>query len=101
VPANHPQKKVLSTYIRDYEAKFKQPISTFGGYAYDAILLLVHAMKSANSAEPAAVRDALEKIRGFHATTGEYNFSEKDHNGLTEEAFVMVRITKGDWELLK
>ena len=41
------------------------------------------------------------KSRGYHATTGEYNFSEKDHNGLTEEAFVMVRITKGDWELLK
>jgi branched-chain amino acid transport system substrate-binding protein len=101
VPANHPQKKVLSTYIRDYEAKFRQPISTFGGYAYDAILLLVQAMNSAKSAEPAAVRDALEKIRGFHATTGEYNFSEKDHNGLTEEAFVMVRITKGDWEMLK
>jgi len=101
VPANHPQKKILSTYIKDYEAKFRQPISTFGGYAYDAVLLLVQAMKNANSAEPAAVRDALEKIKGFHATTGEYNFSEKDHNGLTEEAFVMVRITKGDWELLK
>ena len=34
-------------------------------------------------------------------TTGEYNFSAEDHNGLTEEAFVMVRITKGDWEMLK
>jgi branched-chain amino acid transport system substrate-binding protein len=101
VPANHPQKKVLNTYIKDYEAKYKQPISTFGGYAYDAILLLAQAMKNAKSAEPAAVRDALEKIRGFQATTGEYNFSEKDHNGLTEEAFVMVRITKGDWEMLK
>ena len=101
VPANHPQKKILAGYIKDYETKFKQPISTFGGYAYDAVLLLVQAMKNAKSAEPAAVRDALEKIKGYHATTGEYNFSEKDHNGLTEEAFVMVRITKGDWELLK
>jgi branched-chain amino acid transport system substrate-binding protein len=101
VPAGHPQKKILAGYIKDYETKFKQPVSTFGGYAYDAIMLLVQAMKSANSAEPAAIRDALEKIRGFNATTGEFNFSDKEHNGLTEEAFVMVRISKGDWEMLK
>jgi branched-chain amino acid transport system substrate-binding protein len=101
VPAGHPQKKILAGYIKDYETKFKQPVSTFGGYAYDAIMLLVQAMKSANSAEPAAIRDALEKIKGFNATTGEFNFSDKEHNGLTEEAFVMVRISKGDWEMLK
>jgi len=101
VPANHPQKKILAGYIKDYEGKYKQPVSTFGGYAYDAILLLAQAMKGANSAEPAAIRDALEKIKGYHATTGEFNFSEKDHNGLTEEAFVMVKIAKGDWEMLK
>ncbi|MEW6719558.1 MAG: ABC transporter substrate-binding protein [Thermodesulfobacteriota bacterium] len=101
VPAGHPQKKILAGYIKDYETKFKQPVSTFGGYAYDAIMLLVQAIQTAKSAEPAAIRDALEKIKGYNATTGEFNFSEKDHNGLTEEAFVMVRITKGDWEMLK
>ena len=101
VPANHPQKKILAGYIKEYEAKFKQPVSTFGGYAYDAIMLLVQAMKSAKSAEPAAIRDALEKIKGFDATTGEFNFSDKEHNGLTEEAFVMVKIAKGEWEMLK
>ena len=101
VPAGQPQKKILAAYIKEYETKFKQPVSTFGGYAYDAIMLVVQAMKNGKSADPAAIRDALEKIKGYHATTGEFNFSEKDHNGLTEEAFVMVRITKGDWEMLK
>jgi branched-chain amino acid transport system substrate-binding protein len=101
VPAGQPQKKILAAYIKEYEAKFKQPVSTFGGYAYDAIMLVVQAMRNAKSADPAAIRDALEKIKGYHATTGEFNFSEKDHNGLTEEAFVMVRISKGDWEMLK
>ena len=52
------------------------------------------------SAEPAAIRDALEKIRGFYGTAGEFNFSPEDHSGLTEEAFAMVRIAKGDWEML-
>ena len=101
VPAGHPQKAILANYIKEYESRFKQPTSTFGGYAWDAIMLVAQAAKRAKSAEPAAVRDALEATRGFWGTTGEYNFSAEDHNGLTEEAFVMVRITKGDWELLR
>jgi branched-chain amino acid transport system substrate-binding protein len=98
---DQPQKAILTAYIREYEAKFRQPISTFGGHAWDALMLAVQAIRNAKSAEPAAIRDALEKIRGFYGTAGEFNFSPKDHNGLTEEAFVMVRITKGDWEMLR
>jgi branched-chain amino acid transport system substrate-binding protein len=101
VAAKHPQKKLLAKYAGDYEKRFKAPVSSFGGYAYDALSLLAHAIKAGKSAEPAAVRDALEKTRGFWATTGEFTFTPADHNGLTEEAFVMVRITKGGWEMLK
>ena len=101
VPANQPQKKVLSGYIKEYESKYRQPVSTFGGHAWDAVMLVFQAIRDAKSADPAAIRDALEKIKGFQGTAGEFNFSEKDHNGLTEEAFVMVKIHKGDWEMLK
>ncbi len=101
VAKDHPQKKLLAGYIKEYEAKFKQPVSTFGGYAWDGIHLIAQAIRNGKSAEPAAIRDNLEKIRKFWATTGEYNFSPEEHNGLTDEAFVMVRIVKGDWEMLK
>jgi branched-chain amino acid transport system substrate-binding protein len=101
VPADQPQKKVLSGYIKEYEAKFKQPISTFGGHAWDAVMLVFQAIRDAKSAEPAAIRDALEKIHGFQGTAGEFNFSPTDHNGLTEDAFVMVTIHNGEWEMLK
>jgi branched-chain amino acid transport system substrate-binding protein len=99
VPPGHQQKAILANYIKEYESRFKQPTSTFGGYAWDAIMLVTETAKRGRSAEPAAIRDALEATRGFWGTTGEYNFSAEDHNGLTEEAFVMVRITKGDWEM--
>jgi len=101
VPANQPQKKVLMGYIKEYEAKYKQPVSTFGGHAWDAVELVSRAIRDANSAEPPAIRDALEKIKGFQGTAGEFNFSPADHNGLTEDAFVMVRIHNGEWEMLK
>jgi branched-chain amino acid transport system substrate-binding protein len=90
----------LSKYVQEYEKRFSQPVSTFGGHAWDAMMLLSRAIRNANSAEPAAIRDAVEKVRGFHGTAGEFNFSPEDHAGLTEEAFAMVRITKGDWEML-
>jgi branched-chain amino acid transport system substrate-binding protein len=101
VPENQPQKKVLTGYIKEYEAKFHQPISTFGGHAWDAVNLVFRAIRDAKSARPAAIRDALEKIRGFQGTAGEFNFSPTEHNGLTEQAFVMVKIHKGDWEMQK
>jgi branched-chain amino acid transport system substrate-binding protein len=101
LPDSHPQKKLLVTYAQDYEKRFKQPVSTFGGHAWDALMLTAQAIRSAKSAEPAAIRDALEKIRGFQGTAGEFTFSPAEHNGLTEEAFAMVRISKGNWELIR
>ena len=101
LPDNHPQKRLLTAYARGYEKRFNQPVSTFGGHAWDAVMLAAQAIRDAKAATPAAIRDALEKIKGFHGTAGEFNFSAQDHNGLTEEAFAMVRITKGDWQLVR
>jgi branched-chain amino acid transport system substrate-binding protein len=101
LPAGHPQKNVLSGYVKEYEKRFNQPVSTFGGHAWDAMMVLAQAIRNAKSAEPAAIRDAVEKVRGFYGTAGEFNVSVDDHSGLTEEAFAMVRITRGDWELLR
>jgi len=101
LPEGHPQKRLLAAYARDYEARFKQPVSGFGGHAWDAVMLVAQAIRDAGSASPAAIRDALEKIKGFQGTAGEFSFSPQDHNGLTAEAFAMVRIRRGDWELLR
>ena len=65
--AGHPQKKVLAEYIKDYEQRFKQPVSTFGGHAWDAVMLAAQAIRNANSSEPAAIRDSLEKVRASAA----------------------------------
>jgi len=101
IPDKHPQKPVLVKYIKDYETKFKSPISTFGGHAWDAIMLVVKAIEMGRSAKPADIRANLEKIRNFVGTGGVFNFSPEDHNGLDERAFEMVVIQKGDWKLVK
>ncbi|WP_027193469.1 ABC transporter substrate-binding protein [Megalodesulfovibrio gigas] len=97
----HPQKQVLTTYIADYEAQYKMPVSSFGGYAYDGLMLIVEAIKMGNSAEPQAIRDNLEKISGFVGTGGIFTMTAEDHNGLTADAFEMVRIEQGDWKIVQ
>jgi len=101
IPADHPQQPVLAAYVKDYEAKFKIPVSTFGGYAYDALMLTKAAIEKAGSAEPQAIRDALETIDGFVGATGVFHMTAEDHLGLDESAFVMVEIVNGDWKVLK
>ncbi len=101
IDPKHPQKKVLAGYIRDYEGKFKGGVSAFGGHAFDAMNLLEMAIRNGKSAEPETIRDQIEKIRAFWGAGGEFNLSAADHSGLTEDSMVMVKIVKGDWDLIK
>jgi branched-chain amino acid transport system substrate-binding protein len=99
LPASNPQKKVLSSYKSEYEAKFKEDVSTFGGHAYDAFIILTEAVKKAGSVEPAKVRTAIEGISGLPGTTGVFSFSPTDHNGLTVDAFEMLTVKNGEFVL--
>jgi branched-chain amino acid transport system substrate-binding protein len=101
LPDSDPQKTVVLEYKRAYEARFKQDVSTFGGHAYDGLMLAVEAMKRAGSADKAKVRDALERIRGYMGTAGVVNMSAQDHMGLDLTAFRMLEVRKGDWALVK
>lgn len=94
-----PQKAALKEYSDEFEAKFG-PVSTFGGHAYDALMLTVMAIEKAKSDDPAKIRAALEEIKGFVGTGGVFNMSAADHNGLSKDAFVMVKIENMDWKLI-
>lgn len=95
-----PQKPVVQAFVKAYEEAFKAEASTFAGYAYDALFLAVDAMTRAGSTDKAKVRDALEQTRAFAGTTGVFTMSATDHMGLSDSSFHMVKISKGDWELV-
>jgi len=100
LPDNDPQKPVLLKYISDYEAKYKSAISGFGGYAWEGLDMIVLALQKAG-ADRAKIRDEIEKINGYVGISGIFRLSPQDHNGLSkDEAFVMVRIVNGDWQIL-
>lgn len=94
LPDNHPQKKVLVDYKKTYEAKFNEPVSTFGGHAYDSLMILVEALGQVGSADKMKVRDAIENMT-FVGTGGTFNFSATDHSGLSIDAFEMMTVKDG------
>jgi branched-chain amino acid transport system substrate-binding protein len=99
LPASHPQKQLLSAYIKEYQDKYKEEVSTFGGHAYDAFLLLTQAIRKVGSTDKYKVRDAMESTRGLVGTAGIFNFSPTDHNGLTMDAFEMLTVKDGAFAL--
>ena len=101
LPDSHPQKKLLAAYKKDYEAAYQEDVSTFGGHAYDAILIVTEALKKAGTTDRAKVRDAIEGLHGLVGTAGIYNFSATDHTGLDLNAFEMLTVKDGKFTIYK
>ena len=101
LPAGDAQKPVVTAYRKGYEDKFKADVSTFGGHAYDGLMLAVNAIKAAGSTDKAKVRSALEATKSYVGTGGVVNMSANDHMGLDLSAFRMLEIKDGNWTLVK
>ncbi len=99
LPDSDPQKKVLMDYKSKYEAKYG-PVSTFGGHAYDGLMIAVEAIDRADSLDKAKIRDEIEKTKGFVGTGGIFNMSPTDHLGLDLSAFKMLEVKNGQWTLV-
>ena len=99
LPANDPQKPVAMAYTKAFTEKWKTDVSTFGGHAYDGLMIAVDAIKRAGSTDKAKVRDAIEATKGYIGTGGVFNMSATDHMGLDLSAFRMLEIKNGDWTI--
>ena len=97
---NDPQYKLLKDYDQAYKKAYGVEASTFGGYAYDAWLLATAAIKKSGTT-PDKIRSGIEQTQKLVSVSGVFNMSPKDHNGLDLSAFEMVKVSKGDWSLVK
>ena len=109
LPDSNPVKASALVYVEKYEAAHGEgSISSFGGYAWDAGVLLQAAVPTAlKAAKPgtpefrAELRNALEGVKEAAGATGIYTMSAEDHLGLDERSRVMIEIRNGEWSLLK
>ena len=98
LPKTDPQRAVLLNYKEEYEKEFG-PVSTFGGHAYDALMMLVRVIKE-GAQTPDQIRDGLEKIKHFVGITGVFTYSKDNHAGLNPSDFCIVKIENGSWKLI-
>ncbi|OHD16731.1 MAG: hypothetical protein A2Y34_00615 [Spirochaetes bacterium GWC1_27_15] len=106
LPDTELQKSVLTQYTKEYQEKFGDMPSTFGGHAWDATNLVLNAIEkgviTGNTAEDKAkLRDFIENEKNFVGISGVYNFSKDDHNGLTEDAFSIIQVKNGKWNFVE
>jgi branched-chain amino acid transport system substrate-binding protein len=109
LPNDNPVKKSAMEYVNKYEAVHgKGSISSFGGHAWDAGVLLGNAIPTAlKKAKPGtvefrrALRDAMENTKNLPAAHGIFNMTPNDHQGYDQRARVMATIENNTWKLVK
>ena len=92
-------------FVNKFEAAYgPKSRNQFAGHAYDFQVAMEKAiplaLKKAKPGTPefrAAMRDAIEQLKGFVGTEGVYNMSPQDHNGVDERSQVMIKIENGKW----
>jgi branched-chain amino acid transport system substrate-binding protein len=101
LPDSDPQKKLLLEYTDLYENVAKiGKVTTHGGYAWDALMLVVEAMKKAGT-DKEKVRDAIAKTKGYVGVSGIYNMTPEDHCGLGVDSMVMITVKDGRFKLVE
>ncbi|AOI56186.1 branched-chain amino acid ABC transporter substrate-binding protein [Burkholderia diffusa] len=107
LPDSNPVKKPALGYKAAYEKAYGAgSLSTFGGHAWDAGLLLQRAIPEAlKKGQPGteafreALRASLESVKDLPVSHGVINTTPTDHNGFDTRARVMVQIVDGKWKL--
>jgi len=99
LPIEDPQMPALIAYKYSFEKKFGMEPSPSGGYAWDALWMIVEALRIVGP-DRKRIRGYLEgRIKNWPGVTGIFTMSKKDHCGLTREAFKMGVVKKGKWAL--
>lgn len=63
-------------FQKRYQDRFNAPVQIYAPFTYDAVMVIVDAMKRANSAEPAAILAEMPKTN-YHGVIGNIAFDEK------------------------
>lgn len=106
VPANWGEGSEEYTTVADFADRYKAAYGVdadiFAGHAFDAMNIIVDALKRAGAdATGTELRDAVEQTDGLVGFGGIYSFSATDHNGLTTEDLALYEVKAGAWEPIK
>ncbi len=103
---NSAQGKVVKKFVEDFEAEYGSQPDTFAGHGWDAILIATEALKKIGTggledlpAYRSKLRDQIEKTSNLAGIGGVFTYSDTDHDGLTPDDLIMIKVVDQKWTL--
>ena len=100
LPDTDLQKPLLTQFITSFQERYDARPDRFAAHAWDALQIVCQALRTSGP-DRAALREVIEQTRGFVGMDGVFKYSPDNHNGLTPDDLVMVRVEKGHWRLVE
>lgn len=66
----------VKNFVEAYKKEYNQTPDAFAALSYDATMMVIDAMKRANSADPVKIKDELAKTKAYQAVSGLISFNE-------------------------
>lgn len=79
--------KLNKDFVAAYKKAYNQKPDVFAALAYDSAMLVVNAIKTANSTDTVKIKDALAKTAGFNGVAGSVTFDA--HHNPVKSAFII------------
>lgn len=100
--AYRPNAKVKQ-FASDYQQRFGVASTPFAELSYDAVFMLVRAIKAGNSTSPQAIQEQLNRISGYPGLTGSLTFTSTQHVTINAAQLTLVSYStaKKAWEPAK
>lgn len=93
------QKEIIDTFIADYTEEYGVAPNHFASHGWDALMLLVTAIENAKSTKAEDIKAALESITDWPGADGIFTYTPTNHDGLSVDDLIMVKISGGKWVL--
>ncbi len=90
----------VKKFIASYKAEYKMPPeNAFAGLGYDTVKLLADAIKRAGSADPKAIRTALQATKDLGGVTGAITYQEGSR--IPQKGVAIILVKGGKFTLAK
>jgi branched-chain amino acid transport system substrate-binding protein len=85
-------------FARRYEERFHQPIQLYAPYCYDAVNVMIAAMRKAESSDPAKYLPEIGKVE-LNGVTARISFDEK--GDIKGGAVTVYQVRNGQWNAVQ
>jgi branched-chain amino acid transport system substrate-binding protein len=89
--------EAVQNFVSAYQTKYGEAADMFAAQGYDAMMLVVEALKVGGT-DRAAVRDALAEVKDYPGITGKTSFLE---NGDCEKEVMILKVEDGNFAKIR